>query len=325
MSNTTKTIKELRSEVEALGIPMPATDKMTVEDVKSTLAAAIEAAKATASKAAGDGEHSPVEAKDADAVKDMMQMMSEMRKEMAKRDAAIDDMRKRLDAKIAVAAPESSSANLLMDPSIRLALKAIGEKSTNEKGLLRMEYANEDDKLKEPIVFYTNKRNQRLHQVFIAGQPVAPPLNMDVVRFRPLFWFRNPKTNKVDTRGELVVQSKQLAEWIRKSNKYGIEIFESIEEVMQLSDNSTWADARDRILSGLRLKSDSDIDRMASQYSIPIGRGADYFQIRKAIAEKMTDEQMALGNQAQVEHNVFRQHSEAIMRQHLAGNIPVVQ
>lgn len=315
---STKTIKELKAELEALGAPTPDTDKMTVDQVKEAYAKAIEEAKPSDP---GDG----IEAKDAAAVKEMMKLMADMRKEMSKRDAVIDEMRKKLDASVASGSSGSHSSNMLFDPGVQLALKHIGQKQTSDKGLLRMEYANDDDRLDEPIVFYTNKRNQRLHQVFIAGQPIAPPLNMDVVRFRPLFWFRNPKTNRVDTRGELVVHSKQLAEWIRKSNKYGVEIFESIEEVMHLSENSAWADVRDRILSGLNMKSDSDIDRLANRYGVNIGRGADYSQVRKLIAEKMTNEQMSSEQHGATEANAFRVHSEAIMRQHLGGNIPIVQ
>jgi len=81
-----------------------------------------------------------------------------------------------------------------------------------------------------------------------------------------------------------------MADWIRKSNKYGVEIFESVEEVAELSDNSVWADLRDRHLSVLKLRRDDEIDRLAHKYEIPIGKGADYQKIRKAVAEKLANE-----------------------------------
>ena len=51
-----------------------------------------------------------------------------------------------------------------------------------------------------------------------------------------------------------------MAEWIRRSNKFGVEIFESTTEMAKLSDRSEWADIRDRYLTMLNMKLDAEVE-----------------------------------------------------------------
>lgn len=320
---SSKSIKEMKDEMKAMGKTIPDTSNMNIEKAREVIEAAYKSAMSAppADPEPEDGH----EVEDSIKASEVMKMMAEMRAEMQKRDQTIDDLKKQVEAKAAAASP-ATGASLLLDPAVRLALRSIQEQPTNEKGLMRMQYVNDDDRLPAPVTFYTNKRNQKLFHVMIHGQPVANPLNLDVVRFRNLFWFRNPRTGRIDTRGEFVTESKSMAEWIRKSNKYGVEIFETVEEVVSMSENSEWADIRDRHLTALNNKSDSDIDRMAHQYGIAIGRGVDYYQIRKKIAEKLADAEVSTFVNSTQEKLRASQNSQAIIQQHLgAGMMPVLQ
>lgn len=310
-----KTIKELKEEIKAKGRTPADTSGLGPDDQHALLTEQL--AEITGESG---GEQATPELKGADQAAEMLRMMAQMRNDMA-------EMGRRHAEEIAslkaqAASPEKST---FQDPAFIKAMRAINERHVNDKGLVRMDYVNEEDRLETPIVFYTNKRNQKLFHVTIAGQHVADPLNMGCVRFRNLFWFRNPETGRIETRGELVVSSKALAEWIRKDGKYGVEIFESVDEVMKLSKNSEWADVRDRHLVAMRSKLDSDVDRLAHHYGIPVGRGADYAQVRKAVAEKLADEEIAQGSHMRSERDKEMQRSNAIIQQRLGNGIPILQ
>ena len=326
MSLETKSIKELKEELKSLNADIPDTSRMSIDDAKGLLIDKIKEAKLMS----GATPQPPVETtkaetttKDASA---LMEMMADMQRQMAKlaENAANKDKEiERLRLEVTSAASgKLGEKSLLQDPAVLAALRHIMEKPTTEKGLLRMHYINDEDRI-EPVTFFTNKYNQRLHQVIIGGQSIANPLNLDVVRFHNRFRFLNKATGRLETRGDFTTESRAMAEWIRRSNKFGVEIFESTTEMAKLSDRSEWADIRDRYLTMLNMKLDAEVDRFADQYNISRGTGENYTTIRKLVAEKMADAEVNHNRDGLNKREDLNRSSSIIIKEHLGGLLPV--
>jgi len=326
MSLETKSIKELKDELRSHGADIPDTSRMNIDDAKSLLIDKIKEAKLMS----GANPPPPPETTKAAATPQdasaLMDMMADMQRQMAKltENAANKDKEiERLRLEVTTAASgKVSEKSLLQDPAILAALRHIMDKPTNDKGLLRMSYINDDDRI-EPVTFFTNKYNQRLHQVIIGGQPIANPLNLDVVRFHNRFRFLSKATGRLETRGDFTTESRAMAEWIRRSNKFGVEIFESTTEMAELSDRSEWADIRDRYLTMLNSKLDAEVDRFADQYSVSRGTGENYTVIRKLVAEKMADAEVNNNRDSLNRRDDLNRSSSIIMKEHLGGLLPV--
>ena len=329
---TTKSIKELKDELKELGAQVPDTSKMSIDDARTLLTNKINEAKLLNSGSTPPPPpetptiKAPVSNSDSSVI---MQMLADMKQQMAAMNAKIADKDKeieRLRAEITHSGGEKmSEKSILQDPAFLAAMRAITEKPVNDKGLLQMAYINDEDRLPEPVTFFTNKYNQRLHHVIIGGQPIANPLHLDVVRFNNRFRFKDERTGKLETRGDYTTESRSMAEWIRRSNKFGVEIFETTAEMAKLSDRSEWADIRDRYLTMLNGKLDAEVDAYATNYNIPRGSGHDYHLIRKAVAERMADEEVNRFKEGLVTRDTHSERSKMLIKEHLGGLMPVNQ
>ncbi len=313
-----ETINRLKAEIKAKGKEVPSLEDLKLDDQIALLQDVLTEAD---DKAASKGAELKDEPSGED-IKAVMQMVKDMREEQArmKRDGEAKDKQIELLAKAVQekAIASSPTGSVVNDPQFRELMRNLMNKDTNERGLVRLQYVDESDRC-APVTFFTNKLHQKIWHVDIGGQHVAPPLNEPFIRFHNLFHFKDQHTGRVITRGEYTTESTTMVEYLRKSNKYGVEIFETAEEVAQLSDNSTWADLRDKHLAILKLKLDSDVDKLAYKYKIPIGKGADYMVIRKKVAEELANEdqvRMEAGRQQQAKE---REASELLIKQFASG------
>lgn len=309
--NASKTaeINDLKKSIQAAGKKVPNIEDMKLDD-------AIELLKGVLEEGTTKPQNPGVELKKEPTQPDMTAILAsiqDLRRELTKKDEQIELLAKAVTERAVNAHP---NASIIHDPGFQAILRQMANKDVNDKGLVRMEYANEDDRCK-PVTFITTKLNQKLYHITIGGQHMAPPLNYPFVRFENLFWFKNQETGRVTYRGEFTTESIMMCDWIRKSHKFGVEIYDSMEEAAQLSQNSEWADLRDNHLAILRLSDDDAVSKRAYAFNLPFGKGTDMNKLRKQIAEKMADDDMAKAQEAKREFLKQRSADSILIKEHL--------
>ncbi len=171
-------------------------------------------------------------------------------------------------------------------------MREINRPDRNEGGTIPMEFANDEDKC-EPVTFFGTKSNIKIGIIEVGGQQLSPPNNHKWVVFKNDFWFRDPFTNKLHVRCHYTSASKLMIEYIRKSNKYRVEIFEDTNEASAMSENSYWADVRDQHLQAIKGRPEHVVVQQAMARGINVGSATDHFSICKLLAEKEADDQIA--------------------------------
>ncbi len=171
-------------------------------------------------------------------------------------------------------------------------MREINRPERNKGGTIPMEFANDEDKC-EPVTFFGTKSNIKIGIIEVGGQQLSPPNNHEWVVFKNDFWFRDPFTGKLHVRCHYTTSSKLMIEYIRKSNKYRVEIFEDTNEASAVSENSYWADVRDQHLQVIKGRPEHIVVQQAIARGINIGSATDHFSICKLLAEKEADDQIA--------------------------------
>jgi len=171
-------------------------------------------------------------------------------------------------------------------------MREINRPDHSKDGIIPMEFANAEDKC-DPVTFFGTKSKIKIGVIEVGGQRLSPPNNNEWVVFQNDFWFRDPFTGKLHVRCHYTTQSKAMAEYLRKSNKYRVEIFEDTNEASAVSENSYWADIRDQHLQAIKGRPEHLVVQQAMALGISIGSATDHFAICKLLAEKEADAQIA--------------------------------
>lgn len=237
--------------------------------------------------------------------------IKELKGELRKKDADIAALTKRIDEK------GSGVTGSQYDPNYIRMMKDIARGEFKD-GMVPMEYANDDDRMEEPVTFFGRKSNIRIWVIQSAGKNISPPNGYDCVRFTNHFWYPNNETGKPNVLCSFTTSSRIMAEYLRLDPRFGVEFFDDIAEASSLSERSRWADFREQRILALRSKPQHEVQAMAPGLGIRSGSATDYPSLLKLIAEKLADqdeEGMKRAEEALRKENdpsVLMRHKEAI-------------
>lgn len=223
-------------------------------------------------------------------IKALLGAINDLQKQVAKRDNDVDALNRKI-TELSSGGGFGAPGSQYNEDFIRM-MREINRPERNEGGTIPMEFANDDDKC-DPVTFFSTKANVKIGVIEVGGQQLSPPNNHKWVIFQNDFWFRDNFTQKLHVRGHYTTSSKLMIEYIRKSNKYRVEIFEDTNEASAMSENSYWADIRDQRLQAIKGRPEHVVVQQAISRGINIGAATEHFHICKLLAEKEADEQIA--------------------------------
>ena len=213
--------------------------------------------------------------------------------------------------------PSTEKGNLMQDPQFLAAMDQIIHGRERKDGLIDSRYVNEADRIK-PTTFWATKKFGKLSFRIEGGVRIAPPNGSDGVKF--FYNFRNvdPQTLRITTRGYFVTESRLMAEWLRKHEKFGVEIFENIEEADKQNSNSDWADARDRYLQILNQQTDDRIINTALQLGVRFNQKTSITEIKRLVAERQANKEFQEQASARNEF-MQRKSADALLFEKVTG------
>lgn len=237
--------------------------------------------------------------------------IKELKGELRKKDADIAALNKRIEER------GSGVTGSQYDPNYIRMMKDIARGEFKD-GMVPMEYANDEDRLDEPVTFFGRKSNIKIWVIQSSGKNISPPNGYDCVRFTNHFWYPNHETGKPNVLCSFTTSSKIMSEYVRLDPRFGVEFFDDIEEASALSERSRWADFREQRILALRSKPQHEVQAMAPSLGIRTGSATDYPNLLKLIAEKLADQDeaaMKSGEAALRKENdpsVLMRHKDAI-------------
>ncbi len=279
-------IAELKTKLTKAGFPIPANlDSMSEEDQVITMEIILGDEGDEETSVKGGTEFKDIGPTE---IKAMLGAIKELQ-EQSKKDR--EEYNKKL-AELSSASGFGASGSRYNEDFIKM-MREINRPDHSKDGIIPMEFANAEDKLDEPVTFFGTKSRIKIGVIEVGGQRLSPPNNNDWVVFQNDFWFRDQFTGKLHVRCHYTTQSKAMAEYLRKSNKYRVEIFEDTNEASAVSENSYWADIRDQRLQVIKGRPEHTVVQQAMARGININSATDHFSICKLLAEKEADEQIA--------------------------------
>lgn len=279
-------IARLKQKLKAAGAPIPANlSEMSEDDQIITMELIVGDEGEEQEKVKGGTEFKDIGSTE---VKAMMEAIRELQKQ---REKDKEEYSRKL-AELTSGGNFGASGSRYNEDFIKM-MREINRPDHSKDGIIPMEFANTDDKLDEPVTFFGTKSRIKIGVIEVGGQRLSPPNNHEWVVFQNDFWFRDNFTGKLHVRCHYTTQSKAMAEYLRKSNKYRVEIFEDTAEASAVSENSYWADIRDQHLQAIKGRPEHLVVQQAMAKGISIGSATDHFAICKLLAEKEADEQIA--------------------------------
>lgn len=243
---------------------------------------------------------------------EVLNVIKELKAELRKKDADIAEITKRFDER-AAASPMSQ-----YDPNYIKMMREISRPEIKD-GMVPMEYANDQDRLDEPVTFFGRKSNIRIWVVQHGGQRLTPPNGYDCVRFHNHFWYPNEDTGKPNVLCSFTTQSRLMAEFCRLDPRFGVEFFEDVAEATALNERSRWADYQRQHLMALRSKPQHEVQLMATRFGIATGSSTDWSHVLKLVAERLADQDEKGAQEAEAkmkqgnDPSVLIRHKEALM------------
>ena len=235
------------------------------------------------------------------------------REERDKENQKLDKVLRQLQA----SSPSSEKGNLMQDPAFLAAMDQIIHGRERKDGLIDSRYVNEADRIK-PVTFWATKKFGKLTFRIEGGVRISPPNGSEGVKFHYNFRNVDPQTLRITTRGYFVTESRLMAEWLRKHEKFGVEIFENIEDADQQNANSDWADARDRALQILNQQTDDRIINVALQLGVKFNQKTSIPDIKRLVAEKQANKAFQEQAAARAEF-MQRQNADALLFEKVTG------
>lgn len=315
MAKKDQSIKELESEIIALGVTPPELpDNMPEEGRRIALQRFLEKTKAVKA----EGPKPPPEAIDLGVVDDQAAASAKILAELAREREQLarerDEFRREM-AELREGFKAAPAGTVLTAEMLeRILLKQQDGKTSN--GLIRAEYIPEGDRLEAPIEFFSTYQNDYLSFLQIGGVLTPPPNNKKWLTFTNKFrWtVKTSQGPKVRSISVYQCKSRSEAEFIRKHPKFGISIFEESTRAIESGAMGEWGRMFESNLSLLGSVQDHQLPAMAMQYGVPVSQNAHPDSYRRAIAEAQTDQQVAEIRNAAMEERAERDQDRALLR-----------
>jgi hypothetical protein len=250
-------------------------------------------------------------------MQDLHKQLQDEREQRQKDNKVLDDIAAKLGAQSLVQTG-AGTESILQNPEFIAAMDRIIHGKRNEStGLISERYVNPSDRI-APVTFFATKKFGMLRFRVEGGVRIEPPNGSEGVKFTYNFRNIDPQTLRITTRGHFTTESKSMYEWIKKHEKYGVEIFENPNEADKMSANSDWADARDRHMTILRQRTDDHTISAALQLGIKFNGDTHILELQRLVAERLANKEFEQRTSERAEFLKERQ-ADALLMDRVAG------